>query len=214
LPRQGNGVDGAEWLAARPRLTARASTQALRAREGPLGKRGRRKGAGGNTLPPMRARIGRSRSCSRVVECRCRSRQQMSWRKEADASTSTDLESSGDGRLAPGRPRASVNDREQRDIGAESTRKQSRDRARDRPFPRVRRGEAGDGRHLRPPMWAARHGAPTDAALAASWVTRSRERSRARAKRQGCQRLGWFGNAWQRTPRANPDRPPKRMGAS
>jgi len=47
----------------------------------------------------MRARIGRSMSCSRVVECRCRSRQQMFWRREAGASISTDLEASGDGRL-------------------------------------------------------------------------------------------------------------------
>jgi len=83
----------------------------VRAREGPLGKRGRRKSAGGNTLPPMRARIGRSRSCSRVVECRCRSRQQMFWRREAGVSISTDLEASGDGRLVPYRPRASVNDK-------------------------------------------------------------------------------------------------------
>jgi hypothetical protein len=49
----------------------------------------------------MRARIGRSRLCPRVVECRCRSRQQMFWRREAGASISTDLEASGDGRLVP-----------------------------------------------------------------------------------------------------------------
>jgi len=171
LPRQGNGVVGAKWLAARPRLTARAITQALRAREGPPGKRGRRKGAGGNTLPPMRARIGRSRSCSRVVECRCRSRQLVFWRREAGASISTDLEVSGDGRLVPCRPRESVNGGEQRDIGAGSTRKQSRDRARDRPYPRLDAATLDDGRHLRPPMWAALHGAPADAASASLWDT-------------------------------------------
>jgi len=75
---------------------------------------------------------------------------------------------------SPYRPRASANDRGQRDIGTGSTRKQSRDRARDRPYPHGR-GQAGDGRHLRPPKWAALHGAPADAVLAASWATHSRE---------------------------------------
>lgn len=50
--------------------------------------------------------------------------------------------------------------RKQRDIGVGSARKPSRDRVRDRPYPRVRRGQAGDGRHLGPPKRTARHGAP------------------------------------------------------
>jgi len=58
----------------------------------------------------------------------------MFWRREAGASISTDLGASGDRRLVLYRPRASVNERERRDIGAGSTRKQSRDRARDRPY--------------------------------------------------------------------------------
>jgi len=59
LPRQGNGVVGAEWLAARPHLKARAITQALRAREGPRGKRGRRKKRGWKH-PPADAREDRT----------------------------------------------------------------------------------------------------------------------------------------------------------
>jgi hypothetical protein len=59
LPRLGNGVVGAEWLAARPHLKARAITQALRAREGPRGKRGRRKKRGWKH-PPADAREDRT----------------------------------------------------------------------------------------------------------------------------------------------------------
>jgi hypothetical protein len=46
------------------------------------------------------------------------------------------------------------------------------------------------------------------------WVSRSRKRTGLKGTRQGCQRLGRFGGAWQTTPRANPSHPPKRMGAS
>jgi len=52
------GVVGAEWLAARPRRKAGGYKHALQApKKGPQGKRGQREGAGGNTLPPERARI-------------------------------------------------------------------------------------------------------------------------------------------------------------
>jgi hypothetical protein len=90
----GDGIEGAVWLAARlPRK--REGYRTPGASKDARGKRGRthRHGLIQKRAPrSRRARIGRSRSCSRVVQC-CRSRQTVSGAEKRTLSISPDLDS-------------------------------------------------------------------------------------------------------------------------
>jgi hypothetical protein len=66
LALPGTSIDGAAWLAACFPSEEGELSHAARPR-GRAGSGGQRNGTGGNALTPARARIGRSRSCSRVV---------------------------------------------------------------------------------------------------------------------------------------------------
>jgi len=73
------------WLAARLLSKGRGLRIACHTRrKARVGSEGQRIGAGGYALPPRRARIGRSRSCSRVVVCLQKSTDS-GRRREADA---------------------------------------------------------------------------------------------------------------------------------
>lgn len=99
-----------------PALARKTRAVACRASpKGSQGKRGRRKGAGGNALPPMRARIGRSRSCSRVFISLQKSTVGILAQRSEHPPSQPILEVFGDGRLAPCRSRESVAGRGRRD---------------------------------------------------------------------------------------------------
>jgi len=84
LALHGAGIDGCGVARCLPSLGRVEGYRTSRVPEGRARSGGQRGGTGGNALRPARARIGRSRSCSRVV-VRCRSRQTVSWRRQAGA---------------------------------------------------------------------------------------------------------------------------------
>jgi hypothetical protein len=148
---------------------ARGSLPAfLRKREGcrmpsvPKGARGKRgptqSEKGRKSLPPRRARIGRSRSCSRVVDC-CRSRQTVAGAEKRTLPISPDLESVRGRAPSPLLQRTKVRSGGRRDTGTLIAAEASRDRS-----PREGRRAQGAGgcrsKALRIVWLADLHGPP------------------------------------------------------
>lgn len=182
------------WCGSLPALARKTGAIACQVcPKGSQGKRGRRKGAGGNTLPPMRARIGRSRLCSRVF---------MSLQKSAVGILAQRSERFHFNRFGVARGRASsfwparesVTDRGRRDAvpdrcGSRHVTALEIGPCRGNAGTLSMEGTSGHSRgllfteHL--PMWS-RHRRGFRAGESERGLS---------AKRQGCQRLGAFGGA-------------------
>jgi len=105
-----DGIHGVAWLAACLSSKEGGLSHAARFEQERAGIGGQRIGTGSRQRapPPARARIGRSRSCSRVVEVSCRSRRTVYGAEKRTLSISPDLEAFRDGRLARGPTHESV----------------------------------------------------------------------------------------------------------
>jgi len=158
-------------------------------------------------LSSRRARIGRSRSCSRVVDVVAEVDGQWPAQRSGRTSISPDLEAFRDGRLARG-----SNVREYAAAGEETLTPSSQRKLHVTAFREwVRPAHGAGGRRWKASriVWRADlHGPPAchglgglgGIALRANWA-------RATGKRQGCQRLGCIGSTRKRTPRTNPTPP-------
>jgi len=183
-------------------------------REGRTGSGGQRTGTGGNTrnTKPARARIGRSRSCSRVVVVVAEVVRRCSAQRIGRFSISPDLEAVRGRAPSTGYQVRKHPGRGRRDTGTHGQAETSRDR-----FQAVGATRAGRGR-------LAMEGTPdrtvgisfTDAHSARSWQARFRstrdERGVRAGQRQGCQRSGGIGSARKKKRRA-PTRATRRSGS-
>jgi hypothetical protein len=165
-------------------------------------------------LTSRRARIGRSRSCSRVVEC-CRSRQTVAGAEKRTLSISPDLDS------VQGRaPSLKLHVRKYEALSEETLAPSSRRNLHVTVFESGCEPAHGAGRW----RWKASRivvagGSSRNACMSRSRLARRtiepRESEvRATRKRQGCQRYGGSGRARKKTPRRNPERPAEADRAS
>jgi hypothetical protein len=180
LPRNGGGC-----------RTPRVSREA-RGKRGPTHRQGLIQV---RALPPKRARIGRSRSCSRVVDVVAEVDRQWPAQRSGRTSISPDLEAFRDGRLA-----RSSNVRKYAAAGKEtlapsSQRKTSRDRFRERVRPA--HGAGGWRWKASRIVWRADlHGPLACHGLGRlDGIALRASEARATGKRQGCQRYGGIGSA-------------------
>jgi hypothetical protein len=193
-------------------LTARAVARRVR-RKAAAGSEGQRDGAGGNTLPPPRAKIDSlASSCSRVVHHRvCRSRRTVQVAEKRSPRVHPNVGRSWTGTSARGlhaRKRA----RRGRRSTARRIEAEAHVTALEIAETRAWRGgssmEVVSDRQARVSSRSAR----PKRSRPRSWCLLASNREGPRSRRQGRQRYGRTGSARKTTPRAKPQGPPKRIG--
>lgn len=179
----------------------------------------RKAGANASTREPLekgslrsrRARIGRSRSCSRVISCCCRSRQTV-----AGAEKRTHLHFTRSGSVQGRAPssqlqRTRVRGRERRNTGTLIEAETHVTVLESGCDPRMAR-EAGDGRHPGSSWWAALHGTLANTVSAAPAILASRKRSQGTGEATGVSEVRWTREcADENAAQPTWSRPPKRI---